>query len=132
MSDTTEDQDLAYTRSVRMRLVEAMTNGALPTDNRDRATLLMALNDISRDAINVKKIKSDEGIGNRQAEAQAIIAQLMAEPGLKKLGRVDVIEGQTRVIHDMPDDLVSVEILEDELSTSPSTEGYAEFMKRVG
>ena len=132
MSGTTENQDLEFTRDLRKRLIADMTKDKLPTDNRDRITLLTALNDMDRSALAVMKIKSDEGIGNKAAEAQAIIAAMLTHPDIKKIGRAEVIEGSTRVIEDLPEGVGVVDVLPDELSTNHVTEGYEDFRKRVG
>lgn len=132
MSGTTESQDLEFTRDLRKRLISDMTKDNLPTDNRDRITLLAALNDMDRSALAVMKIKSDEGIGNKAAEAQAIIAAMLTHPDIKKIGRAEVIDGATRVVDDLPEGVGVVDVLPDELSTNHVTEGYEDFMKRTG
>lgn len=127
----TEDTDLAYTRRLRMRLIDDMTaNGKMPGDNKDRITLLAALNDMDRAALGSKKIKSDQGIADMQAQAAQLLATMFNDPNVKKIGVV--VEGAVREIPTIDDLDINVEVKPGELDINPTQENYDSFTKRLG
>jgi hypothetical protein len=130
MSDqSSEDIDLAFTQDVRRRLVNKLTeNNSVPTETKEQAILLNALADMDRQALGVKKIKSDEGIGNKQVAAASILMQLFNDPNIKNVGR-----GQrSGDIPVLDSSIVPDNIVDGELETTASTESYDSFTKRLG
>lgn len=130
-SDSPEDQDLEFTRGIRKQLVENMTKGGLPTDFKDRSLLLTALNDMDRSALGIKKIKSDEGLGNKAAAAASMLATLLNDPRIKSVG-IASGDNVRRDLPMLPVDLVEPEIQEGELDNRPSSESYSTFSDRMG
>lgn len=127
----TEDIDLAYTRRLRMKLIDDMTaNGKMPDDNKDRITLLAALNDMDRAALGSKKIKSDQGIANMQAQAAQLLATMFNDPNVKKIGVA--VEGAVREIPTIDDLDIAVDVKPGELDINPTQESYDSFTKRLG
>lgn len=124
-----EDIDLAFTQEVRRRLVNKLTeNNSVPTETKEQAILLNALADMDRQALGVKKIKSDEGLGNKQVAAASILAQLFTDPNLKNIGH-----GQrSDAIPVLDESIVPSAIADGELDTVPSNESYDTFTKRLG
>lgn len=125
-----DDKDLEYTRQVRMDLIKSMTKTGMPTDNRDRMTLLSTLDGIDRVAIAKKKIKSDEGISNSKAMAAETIAMLFMDPRLKKT--LEVKPDETREIPKLRNDLETPKLVEGELEITQQQESYDSFMSKYG
>lgn len=134
MSDLSiEDQDLAFTQEVRRKLVtEIAKDGKMPEETKDRMVLLSALADMDRQSLGVKKIKSDEGLGNKQLAAAATLAQLFNNPELKTLGRASESAPRLSAPPVLDADIAPTTIIEGELDAAPSGESYETFTKRLG
>lgn len=128
-SENTEDADLEFTRQIRRDLINEMKKQGLPTDLKDRALLLTALNDCDRTALMIKKIKSDEGMGNKAAAAASMLATLLNDPRVKQIGIADASVSR-QVVPALPADLEAPVVKEGELDMSPSNETYATFTER--
>lgn len=128
-SENTEDADLEFTRQIRRDLINEMKRDGLPKDAKDRALLLAALNDSDRTALMIKKIKSDEGMGNKAAAAASMLASLLNDPRIKSIGIAEV--GAVRqVTPALPADIENPVVKEGELDMTPSNESYATFTER--
>ncbi len=128
-SENTEDADLEFTRQIRRDLIIEMKRDGLPKDAKDRALLLAALNDSDRTALMIKKIKSDEGMGNKAAAAASMLASLLNDPRIKSIGIAEV--GAVRqVTPALPADIENPVVKEGELDMAPSNESYATFTER--
>ena len=82
MSESTIDlEDLSrlnLTQNVRRQIITEMTaNGKLPEDKDDRAFLLEAMNGMDRTVLTKARIKNDEKAMQTQAQATAVIANLL-------------------------------------------------------
>ena len=141
MSKFNEDEDIAFVRDVRKQLIREMTKDEdgkiqMPTETKDRMVLLTALNDMDRTSLSLKKIKSDEGIADMQAQAAATIAALYKDPNLKNIDVVDVVavditeEERVKRIPKFDTTQVQVEIMPGELDINPVNESFDEFMAR--
>lgn len=128
--ENTEDADLEFTRSIRRDLILEMKKDGLPKDAKDRALLLAALNDTDRTALMIKKIKSDEGMGNKAAAAASMLATLLNDPRVKQIG-VATVGSAREVAPALPSNLSDPVVKDGELDTNPVRETYASFTERV-
>ena len=130
---SSEDLDLAFTQSVRRKLVAELTkDGKMPTESREQLTLLSALSDMDRQSLGVKKINSDEGLGNKQLAAAATLAQLFNNPQMKTLGRATPGETLTLKIPVLDESVKPSNLIEGELEIITSGESYESFTQRMG
>ena len=74
-----DDEILAYTQAKRRELVSKMTETGIPEDNKDRLTLLAALDGMDRAALTVQKIASKEKTASADREAQMLIASIYGQ-----------------------------------------------------
>lgn len=113
-----DEEALRYTQRMRHRLVEDIcADGKMPTDPKDRATMLMALDGMDRQALTNKRIAGDaagneatrlvgqalnklfEKVGNRSpfekpVEGGRVIEELMPDTFVEDL---NVVPGETEV-----------------------------------
>lgn len=129
-TENTDDKDLDYTRQMRMRLAEDMTKGQLPTDNKDRMTLLAVLDGMDRAALANKRLKSEEGANNAKAIAAETIAMMFMDPRLKAHTKSQY--DPNRPIPVLREDLPVPDVVEGELDASPAHETYESFMSKHG
>lgn len=72
-----------FTQRVRADMVTEMTVGGLPTENKDRTTLLAALSDIDQQELNKAKIDAKSASTDTQRQAIEIFQQILAGPASK-------------------------------------------------
>ena len=140
MSELNEDDDISFVRSVRVKLIKDLTKGDKPDEihtpgeTKDRMVLLSALADMDRTSLNLKKIKSDEGLANKEMAAAMMIASMFKDPNIKNIGTVEVIDAESpeaiKAIPKFDTSMVSVEIVPGELDLQPANENFDEFMAR--
>jgi hypothetical protein len=133
--DTSEgDTLLTTTQKARLRLIGRMTQIAgYEQDPKTVAQVLKALDGIDKQALGLKKIASDEGLGNRQAQAVEAMMQLFNDPDrFKHLADSAQAAVSTRsAVIEVPDDAESVVMVNGEMDPIGSQEDYATFMKRM-
>ena len=123
-----DDLDLAYTRSVRRRLIDHMSKDTLPSDQKDKVILLSALADMDRAALGKKRIKTDEGLGSSILLAAETLSQLYMNPRLK--GVVQAPAGASGAVPEL-DALVALPALvSGELGENDTALNYDAFMAR--
>jgi hypothetical protein len=126
-AQTTQDDDLEYSREMRRRLVESMIeNGAMPTDPKDRTHFLMALDGLDRAALGKMRIQTDKDIGSAQAAAAGVLAELFKDPRVTKIGI-----GQRDSAPILDADIAPTRVLDGELSNARQSDNYDSFMKRT-
>jgi hypothetical protein len=140
MSELNEDDDISFVRSVRVELIKDMTRGdkpnevKMPGETKDRMVLLSALADMDRTSLNLKKIKSDEGLANKEMAAAVMIASMFKDPNIKNMGMVDVVDAESpeaiKAIPKFDTSMVDVAIVPGELDLQPANENFDEFMAR--
>jgi hypothetical protein len=125
-----EDLDLDYTRALRRTFVDKLVAEGKVTDDPDKFTMFKELlNGLDKAALGRKKIKSDEKIADKEAEAAAMIATLLNRPDIKTFG---IIDGVTReVIPMLPEPEFEIEILPGEMDISPVLEDFHTFNARM-
>ena len=136
MSDAaTAEETLLYTQQMRRRLVSHIvgTNGSkMPDDPKEAKVLLTALSDMDRQVLALKKIESDQGLGDKQLQAAAIIGEIFNDKRLENFNRIPLKEGAgltgTPVLGD---DLPPVPVVDGELSALGLPESYEVFLSRT-
>lgn len=130
-----EEVDLEYTRNLRKQLVsEIMTpEGKMPTETKDRMTLLSALDSIDRAALTKMRIKSDEGMNNTKAQAAEALMLMFMDPRMKSKPEVIELGAESvREVPKLPSDLPMPTLVPGELDQSSGNENYNTFMARAG
>lgn len=125
-----EDTELLYTRDIRRRIVDKLTeNNSVPTEAKDIAALAGVLSDIDRQAINIKKIKADEQTSRTNGEAAAVVAQLLLQlNGNNMASQVSVERATTPAL---PAGLAPPVIVDGLTDMDSGSDTYAQFSKRM-
>ncbi len=117
------DQDLDYTRSLRLKIIEDLTQEKLPSDKDDRAFLLAAIDGIDRAALNRAKLKTEESSVKLQEQTAGIIANV-----LNKINKNSLHQGtKTNRILDVEYD--GLTIVEGETDIGLHSLSFDEFFK---
>lgn len=123
------ESDLEYVREKRKLVIDGMTKGGIPSDNRKVQTLLMALADMDRTTLSKKKIKVDKEIGSNNNQAMELIASMFGDSRLKKIGVTD--KPVDRVLPELGPDISVPDIVDGETDEQPTQENYDSFMTRI-
>jgi hypothetical protein len=124
-----EDSDLEFTRAKRKELVAAITEKGMPTETKDRLTLLAALDGMDKAALSKKKIKSDEGVSDKNVQAIETITKLFADARLKNMSKVvGSLEASIPVLRE---DLPLPVLVPGELDEQSDSEDYEAFTHRT-
>ncbi len=121
-----EDLDLNYTREIRKSLITDMTKSGMPTETKDRAMLLMALDGVDKAALAKKKIKSDEGISNKNLVAVETIAHIFNTKNVREIPPSEII-GEIKEVSEV----IDVSINEGELSKNSENMNFDAFMSKM-
>ena len=126
----TDDDILKYTQEQRNRLVTEMTANGMPEDNKDRQTLLAALDGMDRQALGNKKVAASL----HGSEADRMVATAIVEIS-KRFGTRNPYESEPSdsVEPPMPDrsQLPPTPLVPGESDIGIHTEKYTEFTKRM-
>lgn len=128
---SSEDDVLAYTQAKRKEMVEnlmvADENGNLipPQDPKDRTHFLMALDGMDRASLTKLRIKVDKDIGDKQAEAAGMLADMLRDPRATRIGT-----GQRDEAPVLDHDIAPTRVLPGELTTGSQPDTYDAFMSR--
>lgn len=77
---TPEDDDLAFTREMRRKLVQALApNGKCSDDARQAGVLAGVLSDMDRQAMGIKRLKADEQSNRNNGDTAAVIAEFLSK-----------------------------------------------------
>ncbi len=121
--------DLLYTKAVRKRLIETLTeDNKMPAEPKTQMVLLSALDGIDRAAMGLLRIEADRDISNKQSDASAILAELFRDGRTLKVG---IELGQRTEPPTLSESIQPSIILEGELSTSPSIDTFDAFSLRA-
>jgi hypothetical protein len=121
------DQDLDFSRSKRISVINYLTAKGVPDDDNRIALLLGALNDMDRTSLGKKRIKVDSDTTASNKQAADLIASIFNKPDSKKLGTT-VLDGIVGKIPDQNVTLPNVEILPGEMAVNPPQLDYDTFM----
>lgn len=125
----TDEEVLAYTQGKRKELVEKITANGMPGDKSEQVVLLEALSGMDRAALSTLKMKSEERIGNQQAQAAAFVASVLTQTGRNKVFQVD--HPVEREIPSLGNDVPTPQIVDGELDQTATQLDYATFMSKM-
>lgn len=132
LPEMNEDEDLRFTHATRKLLIKQIMKDGPPTETKEQMVLLSALNDMDRTTIGLKKIKSDEGMGNKQQAAAAMLAAILTDPRLKQLDQIPATSDAPRQIPTFDAECVDVIVNPGELEENNKGEDFASFNARMG
>jgi hypothetical protein len=128
-----EDHVLTYTQKKRQQIVTAMMGEdgekLNSLEKGDKMVVLAALDGMDRAALGRKRLKTDEKIGASQAQAAALIAQVLQTPGAMQAGMV--IDGQIqerRAVPQLPVGLPEPEVVPGEMDSDAAQMDFDTFM----
>ena len=131
------DADINFVRNQRMKILKNICNdsGDVPDDRDKQRTALLLLDQISKDAIAIKRIKTEESSSASAADKVANAAKL-----LSMISPVELMRSYAELAATMPNrqppalssDIPHAELLPGESSTIVATETYTSFAARTG
>ena len=122
------DRDLEYVREKRIQIVSSLLErGQVPEDFKKLSLLKEVLTDMDSTSMAKKRIKTDVKLGNVQAQAAMLIAELFTRPDLKKLGT----EGHRTIEAALPELPNVITFAPGEKEDYPVQEDYESFMSRT-
>jgi len=127
---TDDNSSVDYTQNVRKNVIDALTaQGTMPTDPETLKVILKAAADMSGAALTKLKIKSEEKIADKAADARALIADMLRQKEVAiALLPLNAREGKAP---ELGNDLVRPPINPGELDISPPQENVTQFLDRV-
>ena len=126
-----EDQELAYTRSLRRRFIETLTNNGVsfPTDPEGIEAFTKLLADVDKQALTLKKLKIQQEVNQQNGDAAALVAQMLTKiTGLKMQKEPD----QNIDAPELPESVGEVALSNGLTDKDPGSETFAEFSARMG
>lgn len=126
-----EDQELAYTRSLRRRFIETLTNNGVsfPTDPESIEAFTKLLADVDKQALTLKKLKIQQEQNQHNGEAATLVAQMLTKiTGLKMQNTPD----NSIDAPELPESVGEVTVSEGLTDKDPGSETFAEFSARMG
>lgn len=124
-----DDSMLNVTQRLRMTMIRSHTsNGMMPTDPETQTLLLKAAADMDKVALGKKRIKADEKIADTQAQASAVLADVLRQR------RTLQAEATQEGIIPKPEPKLGVEfarphILEGQMDIAPGAQTVETFMR---
>lgn len=123
-----QEADLEFARQARKKVVNVLeTNGTPPEDPRLLTLYLANLDGMERTALGQKRINADKELGNVQAQAAGLLAELFRHPKTITVGRGERV-GDVPVLDK---DIAPTRIVDGELAGQTSAENYDDFMQRT-
>lgn len=134
VGDLNEEQVLARTRGVRLKIVDSLTKTAsFPADPDDAKLLIKALDGLDKQALTTKRMKVDEAIAQgAAASGKEIIAALLSRVGhaynAGGNGSMIIIEAPTLSLDEVP----QPELLPGETEMGTKQLNFETFMQENG
>lgn len=132
LSSMGDDEVLAFTRSVRVKVVEQLfTGGGVSGENSDRNLLVNMLNGLDSQAINSKRIIAEKDVADTSA---SVIAALISQIDKKSIftgapgGEVTDVEFRACIPNDIPNPAT----VPGEMDVVTGQMDYATFMRNNG
>lgn len=122
-----EDEDLRFTQSIRRQIASELS-GKKDLENSDKTMLVQLLDGMDRQALTIKRLKVEEGVGNKAVAAQQAIANLISQGVLIGHG---IVPG-AGAIPSTEGKIPEVPILDGELHEGQSSLDYDTFMSSEG
>jgi hypothetical protein len=89
-----EDDVLQFTQKSRQQIVKALMGKSIDDLNASQISLLTAsLDGMDRSALGRKRLQTDEKVGNANAMAAAVVAQILANPAARQAAG-QIVDGQ--------------------------------------
>ena len=126
-----EDQELAYTRSLRRRFIETLTNNGVsfPTDPEGVEAFTKLLADVDKQALTLKKLKIQQEVNQQNGDAAALVAKMLTKiTGLKMQNQPD----QNIDAPELPEAVGEVTVTDGLTDKDPGSETFSEFSARMG
>ena len=126
-----EDQELAYTRSLRRKFIGTLTNNGVdfPTDPEAIEAFTKLLADVDKQALSLKKLKLQQEVNQQNGDAAALVAQMLVKiTGLKMQNVAD----QSIDAPELPETVGETVVTEGLTDKDPGSETFAEFSARMG
>lgn len=127
-----EDDVLRFTQRSRQQIVKSLMSKDLNDLNSAQISLLAGMLDgMDRSAMGRKRLQTDEKVGNANAMAAAVIAQVLANPGAMKAGQI--IDGQEprRALPVLPADVPEPTTVPGEMDSDSPQMNYDTFMAQT-
>lgn len=131
------DKDIRFVRDTRMKILKNICtdDGNVPEDRDKQRTALLLLDQISKDAIAIKRIKTEESTATNAADKVANAAKL-----LTMISPMELMKSYAELAATMPNrqppslssNIPTAELLPGEASTMVATETYTSFASRTG
>jgi len=121
-----EDNILAYTHEKRKTIVNTLMARGVPDDVDIIKVLLTTLKDMDSQTLTRKRIKTDEKLGDAQAQSAAVIAKILASMPSNST----TIDMDFRVIPTLPDYIPKPIMVDGETDLLQSTQTYSEFIEK--
>lgn len=132
-TDAPDEGALSYTQRIRRRLIAEMTAETLPSDNKDRLTLLHALKDMDAQELGKMKIDAKEKSSSADRAAAEILGHLLTGP-LRDVNpyqaAADAPPPPKRVMPNL--DISDLQLVRGETSIGLSTDNLASMASRTG
>lgn len=121
---------LERTQSVRMMIVDSLTEGGkLPEDRSDRSFLLEALNGLDRTTLSRAKLKVESDANQHAAVTAQIVGELLTRMHHKPTRVIDSISD--RETPSLPSDIVVENPIEGETMVGVETLSYETFINQT-
>ena len=122
-----EDKRLEYTQSKRKLLIESLTKGDSPPEDRgDKMVLLAALDGMDRSSLTRLRIKTEDKAANNAAAAAAMIAELLTTVSSNRVESHDV-NRPLPVLENVHD---KFDFVDGETVSGTQSENYNDFMNK--
>ena len=122
-----EDEILEYTQKQRKDLVIAITAKGMPSDIKERMTLLSALDGMDRAALGIKKIKVEDKAATANANSVATLAIILSKIGPKSLDN----PGIRLSIPELSTNIPEPQLISGEMVIGTQAGNYEDFMKTM-
>jgi hypothetical protein len=130
-ANMTDDQVLAYTRGLRVKVINTLMPGdAVPGDNSDRIMLSQMISGLESQAISSKRIAADQKNSDNTA---AVVAELLRginrNSPFKLNPNSNIVDVDARVV---PNTVPDIPALPGEMDVAPPQLDYASFVRSQG
>lgn len=125
IANMTEDEVMLLTRKLRLKTIRDLhKNGALSGENSDRNLFVSMVNGLDSQAINNKKIATDQKTNSNNA---ALIAEIVSKITPANFGANSgvVVDVSTKVL---PDGVIDIELVPGETDVAPPQMDYNSFV----
>ena len=129
------DEVLAYSQYMRRKMVNDLTNNGkkTPDDPKIANVVLAALAGLDKQVLTLKKIASDEGLGDNMLAAAAIIAEVFNDSRTAQFNHVPLKDQQAiqDAIVTLDPSIVPSKVVDGELAPIGAIENFDSFMGRM-